>query len=257
MYASTFFEQKLLDTFRGLAFVAPSKLYVGLFINSPTESGIAGTEISYPNYARMEITFGVPAPESGGIGVFNTNELVFAQTVASVGIASYIGIFDSLTGGNMYLYGEPAVPLDIKADEAPVLLINDVLFFSTGNLSITLKTKAFNVMRGQTIQGFSPKVALFNGSPEQAGSELIGANYVRQPVLFNAPATAVGGSSTITNNGQVTFPRATTNWGNYNYKVITEGDTSEVLAFAARSVRQAEIGRQVFFASGDIRATVN
>jgi hypothetical protein len=48
MYATNYFETKILNIFSGTPCVAPSGLYVGLFLSNPTETGVAGTEVSYP-----------------------------------------------------------------------------------------------------------------------------------------------------------------------------------------------------------------
>lgn len=74
----------------------------------------------------------------------------------------------------MLCRGELVEPLVIGADEPPVFLAGDVLFYLTGNLSRAWKTKVLNILRGQSIQGIAPYFSLWNGSPEAGGSELSG-----------------------------------------------------------------------------------
>ena len=60
MYATHYFERKVLGVFSGTAFTSPSKLYVGLYLSNPTDTGIAGTEVNYLEYARQEVTLCSP-----------------------------------------------------------------------------------------------------------------------------------------------------------------------------------------------------
>ena len=156
MYACDYLENGILNALRGVTFAAPAKCYLALYLNDPGESGTAGTEVSYTGYKRMEIDFSAPADSNGGIGVQNLTDITFPTPVSAAGTITHIGVVDSLTGGNMLARGELVEPLIIGAEEPPVFLAGDVLFYLTGNLSKAWKTKVLNILRGNSIQGITP-----------------------------------------------------------------------------------------------------
>ena len=165
MYACDYLENGVLNVLRGVTFAAPAKVYLALYLNDPGEDGASGTEVSYAGYKRIEIDFSSPAETNGGIGVQNLEDITFPTPVTAAGTITHVGILDSLAGGNMLCRGELVEPLVIGADEPPVFLAGDVLFYLTGNLSRAWKTKVLNILRGQSIQGIAPYFSLWNGSP--------------------------------------------------------------------------------------------
>lgn len=227
MYLSRYAEARFLNTMRGTAFTAPSQLYAGLFLSSPGEDGKSGVEIAYSGYKRMPITFAQPKAESTGIGIRNAAQITFPQnqpTSPHAGTVRFIGIYTALTGGELYMYGALTEDLQVFPGDSPVLLQNEALFFSSGDLSNTFKTKLLNAIRGTNISGFTPYVALFNGDPESGGKELAGSNYKRVALTFSA-AVVDGGRTVIRNAAQVDFNRASSNWGSWTYTVIFDALT--------------------------------
>lgn len=220
MFASSFLQNGFLQTMRNVTFAAPAQVFCGLFLSSPGESGTLGTEISYDGYTRMPIIFAPPTIEGSGIGIRNTTQITYPQSLINAGTVRHIGIFDSATGGNMYLYGELSEDLPILEGESPVLLINEVLFFSIGDMSNSYKTRLFNVIRGTTLPGFNPHIALYNGNPQSGGVELLGENYVRVGLTFSAPLVEISGMTTIRNSESVNFNRPTSNWGNWTHTAL-------------------------------------
>ncbi len=97
---------------------------------------------------------------------------------------------DSLVGGNMLARSELTESLVIGANEPPVFLAGDVLFYLTGNMSNAFKTKLLNLFRGTSILGISAHFSLWNGSPEETGSELAGDNYARVALTFSGAERA-------------------------------------------------------------------
>ena len=156
MYACDYLENGILNALRGVTFAAPAKCYLALYLNDPGETGAGGTEVSYTGYKRMEIDFSAPADSNGGIGIQNLTDITFPTPVSAAGTITHIGVVDSLTGGNMLARGELVEPLIIGAEEPPVFLAGDVLFYLTGNLSKAWKTKVLNIFRGNSIQGIRP-----------------------------------------------------------------------------------------------------
>ena len=197
MYACDYLETGFLNVLRGVTFAAPTKVYLALFLNDPGDSGAAGTEISYTGYARMEIAFSEPAASNGGIGIQNLSDITFAAPADPAGTVTHIAIMDSLVGGNMLARSELTESLVIGANEPPVFLAGDVLFYLTGNMSNAFKTKLLNLFRGTSIVGISPHFSLWNGSPEETGSELAGDNYARVALTFSAPSEQASGQMLV------------------------------------------------------------
>lgn len=220
MYACDYLETGFLNVLRGVTFTAPSKCYLALFLNDPGESGRAGTEISYPGYTRMEIEFSEPANINSGIGIQNVIDITFAAPAESAGTVTHIGIMDSLTGGNMLARGELSESLVIGANEPPVFLAGDVLFYLTGNMSSVYKKRLLNFFRGTSIQGIAAFFSLWNGSPESSGSELAGDNYARVRLTFAAPAEQASGQLLMANSLAASFNRPSTAWGVWDHSAI-------------------------------------
>lgn len=225
MYATNFFERKLLDTMRGITLQAPSALYIGLYLNNPDEAG-GGVEITYNGYERQRITFSAPAEESGSLGIRNDTQINFPRSDTDVGTATYIGISDSKTGGSMYLYGKLVEELEVFSKENPVILQGEALFYLIGDLARNWKEKTLNALRGRNISGFTPYLALFNGDPDDGGSELLGANYSRVSAAFSAPAEAASGQMVMTNSAQINFPRPTTSWGLWTHTAVYDAESA-------------------------------
>ena len=70
--------------------------YIALFKSNPNRDN-SGIEIDATSYERVAITFGTP---SSGI-VRNDVSVSFPQAMENWGVASYYGIYDSSTGGNL------------------------------------------------------------------------------------------------------------------------------------------------------------
>ena len=186
MYACDYLETGFLNVLRGVTFAAPTKVYLALFLNDPGDSGTAGTEISYAGYARMEIAFSEPAVSNGGIGIQNLSDITFAA---------------------------PADPA------------GTVTHYLTGNMSNAFKTKLLNLFRGTSILGISAHFSLWNGSPEETGSELAGDNYARVALTFSAPSEQASGQMLVQNSLAVSFNRPSTPWGVWTYSAIYSAAT--------------------------------
>lgn len=226
MYACDYLENGVLNVLRGVTFPAPAKCYLALYLNDPGETGTGGTEVVYTGYKRMEIDFSVPADSNGGIGIQNLTDITFPTPPAAAGTITHIGVLDSLSGGNMLARGELVEPLVIGAEEPPVFLAGDVLFYITGNFSKAWNTKILNLFRGTSIQGITPYFSLWNGSPEAAGFELSGDNYQRVPLTFGAPSEQTSGQLIARNSTPAVFPRPSTAWGTWTWSALYSAGTS-------------------------------
>lgn len=225
MYATDYFETMILNLARGISATAPQTMYLALYLNDPSDSG-GGTEVSYSGYARQPITFSAPAASGGGMAIQNTEAITFAEAQVDVGNATHVGVLDSLTGGNMFVYGPLSEVLNIQANVSPVVRANAVKWISSGKLSNAYKTKVLNILRGTNCAGFTPYLALCNGSPEAGGSEFVGNAYERMQATFGSPASQAGGAMMMSNSAAISSPVATGTWGNLTHIAIYDAENS-------------------------------
>jgi len=125
-YFSNYLENALINaTVRNTTFTSPATVYLGLFITDPTDAN-TGTEVSGGSYARQSITFASP---SNGV-TSNSAQITFPTATADWGTVGWIGIYDSLTSGNL-LYHSPLTTSKTIAN-------GDVFIVGSGNLTLTL-----------------------------------------------------------------------------------------------------------------------
>lgn len=125
MSFSNYLETEILDhVFGGAAYTAPTTLYLGLYTAAPSDTG-GGTEVSGGSYARQSVAFTVT-----GNTASNTSAIEFPTATASWGTVVYVGVFDSLSGGNLMAYA--ALTTNKAIDTG------DVLRVPAGDLDITL-----------------------------------------------------------------------------------------------------------------------
>jgi len=222
MHATDFAEARFLNVMNGVGITAPSDFYIGLYLSSPTETGMAGNELNYTGYTRQIISFGTPTVESLAVWIRNVTALQWATPAADAGTVTHIGISDAVSGGNMWLHGQLTEPLAVKANQFPSLPIGEVGFYMTGNLSAAYKTKFLNVFRKTNVAGISCYLAMFNGSPDAGGVEISGDTYARPHVTWNSPTEQVGGQMLISNTTLVSFPIPTTAWGSFDTDVVMD-----------------------------------
>lgn len=259
MQASNFLENGFLNAMRGNNFGAPTQVFAALFLTSPGETGTEGIEMNYSGYQRIPIVFAPPVAENTGIGIRNNSQLTFAQSPVDAGTVQHIGIFDSVSGGNMYLYGALTEALAVLAGESPVLLINEVLFFSLGNLSNAYKIRLFNVIRGIGLQGITPHHSLWSGNPEVGGAELSGLNYARVPLTFTGPLPDISGATIISNSISTTYNRPSDNWGNWVWSAIMDASQGGEPVWITQRPTAKLINRGImpFINTGDILLGLN
>lgn len=128
---SDFTENKLVDhVLRGLAWTAPSALYVALMTSAPSDSG-GGTEVSGGSYARVQVgpsasawksTNGATSGASTGTGgqSLNGSTITYPSPSGNWGVVTHVAIYDASIGGNLIAWGALALPKTINAsDSAP------------------------------------------------------------------------------------------------------------------------------------------
>jgi len=257
MYATDYLATAILNAARGQSFAAPTTLYLGLFLSNPGKTGTAGTEVSYPGYLRQKVTFSAPAPMNGGLGIQNAANITFPTPTVAVGNIMFLGLFDSLVGGNMLLYGPFAETLGIGAYEAPVIIAGEAQWWQTGNMGIAYKTSVLNTMRGTSLSGFTPYLALFNGNPESGGAELSGTGYKRTALTFTAPAKQDAGQMLIENAAQVMTPMAAGPWGVLNHFAIMDAVSSgKPFFFRDRPAKEITKNFTIVISAGELKTTI-
>ena len=123
---SNYLENALINaTLRNTSYTSPTTVYVGLYTTDPTDAD-TGTEVSGGSYARVAVTFGAP---SDGVST-NSAAVEFPQATGSWGTVGWIGIEDSLTGGNLLYH--------TALDASKTIASGDIFKIATGSLSVTL-----------------------------------------------------------------------------------------------------------------------
>lgn len=258
MYATNYFEEKILNLLRGVSITAPTNVYLALFLNSPGESGQSGTEITYTGYARQPISFSAPASMSGGIGIQNSADITFPTSPTAAGTVTYVAVMDSLTGGNMLVYGELTDPLIVAASEAPVIIAGDAQWWLTGNMSNAYKTKVLNILRGQNCSGFVPYLALYSGNPDSGGNELSGTGYARVSLTFGSPAEQTSGQMMIKNSVRAQTARAGSTWGTWTYTAIFDAESNgNAVFYISRTSKEFRKGLMAIIDVANLSLAIN
>lgn len=125
MSFSNYLETKVLDhVFGGVAYTAPTTLYVALYTAAPGEAG-GGTECSGTNYSRQTVTF-----TTTGDTTTNDSAIEYSAAGNSWGTLTYAGIFDASSGGNLLTYAALTVSKTIDT--------GDVLRIPAGEIDISI-----------------------------------------------------------------------------------------------------------------------
>lgn len=258
MYATNYLEKQFLNSLRSVQFTAPAEVFVGLYITNPDEAG-TGVEVSYEGYERQKVVFSNASLQEGIIQISNTEQITFGETKNPAGTATYIGISDAKLGGNMLAYGKLTENLEIRAQEAPVFMPGEIKIYSTGNLSESYKKKFLNIFNGQSIAGVFAHLALFNGSPDNGGSELIGDNYSRVKIEFSTPEQSDSGQATIKNTNKLNFNRPTTDWGTWDHTVVMDSERQgePIWIYDRGASKQLKKGYMPIANAGALRFAIN
>ena len=125
---SDFLEVALLNSTRnGAAFSAVDNPYISLHTANPTDTG-TGTEVSGGSYARVASSFATASGTSGS--VVSDADATFPTATAGWGVVGWIGLWDSLSGGNMLYH--------TALDASKTIDSGDIFKISSGNLTVTL-----------------------------------------------------------------------------------------------------------------------
>jgi hypothetical protein len=120
---TTYLENKILDHCLGTATFEKPSVYVGLFSVAPTDADF-GIEVKGNGYCRKKTKFKI----ANNGATSNASNIDFDEMPSVTTVA--IGIFDSLTEGNILLFGNLTDPAD--TDEG------DTLRIAKGDLDIEI-----------------------------------------------------------------------------------------------------------------------
>ena len=265
MYASNFFENQMMGLLLGgTGITAPANLYLALFASNPGESGNDGTEISYTGYSRMPISFERPAVSGSGLAIENDTVITFTEAPASSGTVQYVGIFDQVNGGNMWLYGALTTPLNIQSGVSPVFQVGQLKWTWSGNLSSYYRTAIMNVLSERNnLSAFIPYIGLFNGDPLGSGQELSGNQYSRLRLTMQAAANQPeSGALRYENSNEITSPTAGSGgWGTLTHIAIldaaTGGNIFAGISLTNNATYNITYGSVVGFHAGDLSFSIN
>lgn len=98
---SNYLIPKIIDHLLGTTlFTSPANVYLAMYTTNPTAAD-SGTEVSGGGYARQLITFDAGAAGDAG----NEFEEDFGTATANLGTISHFGLRDTLTLGNLLIFG--------------------------------------------------------------------------------------------------------------------------------------------------------
>lgn len=113
---------QLLKVFRGVAPDVPTQFYWSC--HSTASGRLApGTELSGDGYARTPITF----ERVSDIKLWNPSDVTSAAATANWDDIVSFGLYDSLTGGNYWAYGNLVTPISVTASKALKILANKAI----------------------------------------------------------------------------------------------------------------------------------
>jgi len=118
--------------FGGVTYTEPTTWYIGVSTTTINQDGTNATEPTDPAYARVSVDNNVTNWENLAVNVGRQNaiSIEFPAATISQGTITYVGLWDSLTSGNIRYYAELINPKTVGID--------DVLRFDVGNLQIRL-----------------------------------------------------------------------------------------------------------------------
>ena len=256
-YATDRYEEAMINIMRNSGITAKTP-YLALYLSAPNDDGTGGTEISYTGYARKAVTFTAPAEEGTSLEMHNNADISFYEAQTSVGTVTHVCLFDALTGGNMWLYGQLETPLVVQQGVSPVFRAGSVKWSWSGRLNTYYRTAVMNAMRGTAVNAFTPYLGLLDSSKE----ELSGTGYARQTQtgLFSAPQQ-VSGMAQTSNANEITFPQAESGWGTAAYigifDALTGGNRYAEIPFDSNQTYNIVAGTVFGFHAGDLKFSID
>jgi hypothetical protein len=113
----------------GVAFTPATNYYFGLSTTTINSDGTGATEPSTGAYARVLLANTKSSWTTASSGTLtNSAAVTFAESTASWGTITYVGMWDALTGGNLWWY-------DVLSPSRTVASATTVLF-AIGSITV-------------------------------------------------------------------------------------------------------------------------
>ena len=132
---TNYLEDKLINhIFGGSSYTAPSTIYVGLLVATPSDSA-TGTEVSGGAYVRKAVAW--TRSGTGTAQAVNSGTLTFPAATTDWGNVQWAGIYDALSGGNLMAY-ETLTKTDFSTANPKTVNTGDIFQIDAGNLKLQL-----------------------------------------------------------------------------------------------------------------------
>lgn len=134
-FLSNYLRSALLDKlFRGVDPSWPTNVYLALMTTAPTPAG-GGAELSYTNYARVEVAVGTDDWDASGVVSdrvqLDSSSIFSWPAPGSDGDAPVVGVavYDAATDGNLLAYADLAASATIQEDNEVRINAGDLSFY--------------------------------------------------------------------------------------------------------------------------------
>jgi len=132
MSLSDFAEKKVNDKlFGAVDFTPPANYYIALATAQPGEDGTIA-EANYGGYARQQFannkTNFTSAASDGNATITNNTEARFPTNTLGSNTITHCALFDALTGGNMYAWGQLSISKIYAVGDRPVFEVGSMTF---------------------------------------------------------------------------------------------------------------------------------
>jgi hypothetical protein len=127
--ASDYLEQAIGDAIFNNQSLQVAVPYFALFTAAPSDAG-GGTEVSGGSYARTGAAGSFPAASGTGGAITNNADITFAQSSASWGSVTHVGIFDAATGGNLLVHASLSSAVSVGS--------GDIFKLPSGGFTLTV-----------------------------------------------------------------------------------------------------------------------
>ena len=261
-------EALLLDHVCGNTSMARADKYMGLLIATPTDAG--GTEVATAGtlgYSRINVSNG-----GAGAALFGTAATRAIATNADItfgpcittpwSAASYWGLFDASTAGNLLAYGDTTDGSVVVGDSYKIASTALSMTFTAGTKwTDTVLNALLELLIGKTAYTMpTPFLALYNGDPLGAGAEstVAGTNGYARADFDVAMGAASGG--TITNPGVISFgPASGSPWGLSDYYAVMTAVTAGAVMHGAllTASKTVAVGDSAEFAASALTLTLD
>ncbi len=238
---SNYLELELLDHILKVgAYGVPTNIYISLSTADPLDDASGLAEPGAPEaYARVVCnTWDVAANRA----TENTAAVQFPEATGAWGTITHFGIHDHLTAGNMLAHGSFTTPRAIVNGQTLTLAAGeiDVSFLANGVSNYLAHALLDHVFK---TAAYTPATNLYIALSTAAITDAMSGASISEPIAnyarINHNAWNIAAAGASSNDGAVTFPKATTIWGSVPHAAILDHLTvGNLLIHAALDVAQ-------------------